>query len=124
MKKKQGYASADGGDGFILQEPFYSNHEMAVTMLGCTPVVATTDKNHQLDLDALRSAITKRSRAIVTISPNNPSGVVYPKKDLQAVTALCREFGLFHISDEAYAVSYTHLRAHETREEPVCRILL
>ncbi len=95
-------AIADVGDEIILPAPFYFNHEMAVTMLGCTPIVAPTDKNHQLDLDALRLAITERSRAIVTISPNNPSGVVYPKKDLQAVTALCREFGLFHISDEAY----------------------
>ena len=66
-------AIADVGDEIILPAPFYFNHEMAVTMLGCTPVVAPTDKNHQLDLDALRSAITERSRAVVTISPNNPS---------------------------------------------------
>jgi aspartate/methionine/tyrosine aminotransferase len=95
-------AIADVGDEIILPAPFYFNHEMAVTMLGCNPVVVPTDSNHQLDLDALRSAISKRTRAIVTTSPNNPSGAVYPEEDLRAVTALCREFGLFHISDEAY----------------------
>jgi aspartate/methionine/tyrosine aminotransferase len=95
-------AIADVGDEIILPAPFYFNHEMAVTMLGCNPVVVHTDSNHQLDLDALRSAISKRTRAIVTTSPNNPSGAVYPEEDLRAVTALCREFGLFHISDEAY----------------------
>jgi aspartate/methionine/tyrosine aminotransferase len=95
-------AIADIGDEIILPAPFYFNHEMAVTMLGCNPVVVPTDSNHQLDLDALRSAISKRTRAIVTTSPNNPSGAVYPEEDLRAVTALCREFGLFHISDEAY----------------------
>jgi len=38
----------------------------------------------------------------VTISPNNPSGAIYPESDLREVTALCREYNLFHISDEAY----------------------
>jgi aspartate/methionine/tyrosine aminotransferase len=95
-------AIADVGDEIILPAPFYFNHEMAVTMLGCKPVVVHTDSNHQLDLEALRTAITGKTRAIVTTSPNNPSGAVYPKEDLQAVTALCREFNMFHISDEAY----------------------
>ena len=48
------------------------------------------------------AAITPRTRAIVTISPNNPSGAVYPKATLAAVNALCSERGIYHISDEAY----------------------
>jgi aspartate/methionine/tyrosine aminotransferase len=50
----------------------------------------------------LRAAISEKTRAIVTISPNNPSGTVYPEAALRAVNDLCREFGLYHISDEAY----------------------
>tara|TARA_B100001964_G_scaffold229159_1_gene281133 strand:- start:355 stop:1545 length:1191 start_codon:yes stop_codon:yes gene_type:complete len=95
-------AITDPGDEIILPAPYYFNHEMAVIMLGCRPVIAPTLDNHQLDLVALRSAITERTRAIVTISPNNPSGAVYPERDLRDVTSLCQEFNLFHVSDEAY----------------------
>jgi len=95
-------AITDPGDEIILPAPYYFNHEMAVTMLGCNPVIAPTLDNHQLDLAALRKAITGHTRAIVTISPNNPSGAVYPEEDLREVTALCKEYNLFHVSDETY----------------------
>ena len=90
------------GDEIILPVPYYFNHEMAIVMAGCTPVPVATDANYQLRLDALADAISPRTRAIVTVSPNNPSGAVYPEGDLRAVNALCRDRGLFHISDEVY----------------------
>jgi aspartate/methionine/tyrosine aminotransferase len=96
------FAIADPGDEFILPTPYYFNQEMAVTMANCRPVLVPTDANHQLDVAALRAAITPRTRAIVTVSPNNPSGAVYPGEMLRAVNALCAEQGIFHISDEAY----------------------
>ena len=92
----------DEGDEVVLMSPFYFNHEMAVTMAGCRPVLAATDRDFQLDLDAVRAAVTARTRAVVTISPNNPSGAVYPRADLAAVNRLCAERGLFHVHDEAY----------------------
>lgn len=95
-------AIADPGDEFILPTPYYFNHEMAVTMANCRPVLVPTDANHQLDLRALRAAITPRTRAILTVSPNNPTGAVYPAATLRAVNALCAEHGIFHINDEAY----------------------
>jgi aspartate/methionine/tyrosine aminotransferase len=95
-------AIADPGDEVILPTPYYFNQEMAVTMANCRPVLVPTDENYQLRLDALRAAITPRTRAIVTVSPNNPSGAVYPEADLRAVNALCAEHGIYHISDEAY----------------------
>ncbi len=95
-------AIADPGDQIILQLPYYFNHEMAVSMVNCEAVCVPTDAHYQLQLDAIRNAITDRTRAIVTISPNNPAGVVYAESDLCAVNALCREAGLYHISDEAY----------------------
>jgi len=93
---------ADPGDEIILPLPYYFNQEMAVRMRNCTPVPVPTDANYQLQLDALRAAITEKTRAIVTVSPNNPSGAVYPETDLRAVNQLCKEYGLYHISDEAY----------------------
>ena len=95
-------AILDPGDEVILPVPFYFNHEMAIAMANARAVLAPTDENFQLDIDALRRAITPRTRAIVTVSPNNPSGAVYPESLLRAVNALCAERGLFHINDEAY----------------------
>lgn len=95
-------AITDPGDEVILQAPYYFNHHMAIVLAGARPVpVATTDRL-QLDLEAIAAAITPRTRAIVTVSPNNPTGAVYDEASLRAVNALCRERGLFHVHDEAY----------------------
>ncbi len=96
------FAITEPGDEIILQLPYYFNHEMTIMMANCCPVVVETDENYQLDLDAIAQAITAKTKAIVTISPNNPTGAVYPKEDLQAVNQLCRHHGIYHISDEAY----------------------
>ncbi|MFN7917746.1 MAG: pyridoxal phosphate-dependent aminotransferase [Vicinamibacterales bacterium] len=90
------------GDEIILPTPFYFNHEMAIEMAGCRPVRVPTDEHYQLRLDALADAITPRTRAIVTISPNNPSGAVLTADSLRAVNTLCRERGIYHVSDEPY----------------------
>ena len=90
------------GDEIILQTPYYFNHEMAIAMASCTAVLVPTDANYQLQVEAISAAITDRTRAVVTISPNNPTGVVYPAEALQRVNQLCRERGIYHISDEAY----------------------
>ena len=95
-------AIADPGDEFILPTPYYFNQEMAVTMANCRPVLVPTDADYQLDVAALGAAITPRTRAIVTVSPNNPSGAVYPAATLRDVNRLCADRGIFHLSDEAY----------------------
>jgi len=95
-------AIADPGDEIILPVPFYFNHDMAIVLAGCRTVAVPTRPDYQLDLDALARAVTPRTRAIVTVSPNNPSGAVYPEAALRAVNALCRERGIYHVHDEAY----------------------
>jgi aspartate/methionine/tyrosine aminotransferase len=95
-------AIADTGDEIILPTPYYFNHEMAIVMLSCRPVLVLTTDDYQLDVEALAAAITPRTRAIVTVSPNNPSGAVYTRAALEAVNRLCRDRGIYHISDEAY----------------------
>lgn len=96
------FAIADPGDEIILPLPYYFNHEMAVRMLNCRPVLAPAGENFQLCPEAVRKTISKKTRAVVTISPNNPSGAVYPEATLREVNHLCREHGIYHISDEAY----------------------
>jgi len=90
------------GDEVILPLPFYFNHEMAIEMAGCRAVRVPTDEHYQLRLDAIRAAITDSTRAVVTISPNNPSGAVLSESSLREVNALCRDRGLYHIADEPY----------------------
>ena len=95
-------AITDPGDEVILPAPFYFNHEMALEIAGAVAVPVQTTAEYQLDVEALAAAITPRTRAIVTVSPNNPTGAVYPEAALRAVNALCAGRGLFHVHDEAY----------------------
>ena len=104
-------ATTSPGDEVILPIPFYFNHEMAVQMAGCRVVCVPTDECYQLSIDAIARAIGSRTRAIVTISPNNPSGAVYAESALRRINELCRDRGLYHISDETYRVLHVRLRA-------------
>jgi aspartate/methionine/tyrosine aminotransferase len=71
-------------------------------LAGCRTVAVATDAEYQVQPCAIRDAFTSRTRAVVTISPNNPSGAVYPETVLREVNAICRERGVYHIHDEAY----------------------
>lgn len=91
----------DPGDEVLLPLPFYFNHAMAIRLAGGVPVPVAAGLVP--DPERLAAAITSRTRAIVTISPNNPSGVVTPPAVLAAINGLCERHGLLHVSDEAYA---------------------
>jgi aspartate/methionine/tyrosine aminotransferase len=95
-------AITDPGDEVLLPAPYYFNHEMAVVMAGASAVAVPTNDDYQLDVGAIARAITPRTRAVVTVSPNNPTGAVYPEEALREVNALCRDRGVFHVHDEAY----------------------
>lgn len=95
-------AVCDPGDEVILPVPYYFNHEMAVRLASAVPVGVPTDDRLQPDPSGIEAAITKKTRAVVTVSPNNPTGAVYPRDTLAAIHRLCGERGLYHISDEAY----------------------
>lgn len=90
------------GDEIILNAPYYFNHEMAIRIANCIPVIVPTDVNYQLQPELIAQAITSKTKAVVTISPNNPTGAVYSAQTLAQVNQLCRERGIYHISDEAY----------------------
>jgi aspartate/methionine/tyrosine aminotransferase len=105
------FAITEPGDEIILPVPFYFNHDMAIEMAGCRTVRVPTDDRYQLRVDAIRRAITPRTRGIVTVSPNNPSGAVFSESSLREVNALCRERGLYHIADEVYEY-FTYGDAH------------
>lgn len=95
-------AITSAGNEIILNTPYYFNHEMATIMASCHPVLVKTDRNYQLCPDAIEAAITDKTKAVVTISPNNPTGVVYSESLLREVNQICQRKGIYHISDEAY----------------------
>lgn len=95
-------AIADPDDEIILLTPFYFNHEMAVRIAGCRPVVVPTSAETHPDVNRIEAALTARTRAVVTISPNNPTGAVYSDGVLREINRLCAMRGLYHIHDEAY----------------------
>ncbi|MCI0654632.1 MAG: pyridoxal phosphate-dependent aminotransferase [Methylococcaceae bacterium] len=95
-------AISDPGDEFIITDPYYFNHEMAIRMAGCHPVAIPVDRDYQLQTNRIAAAVGPRTRAIVTISPNNPTGAVYAEKSLRCINNLCQSQAIYHISDEAY----------------------
>ena len=92
----------DPGDEVILPVPYYFNHEMAIRLAGGQPVPVQAGLIP--DPQQLAAAITPRTRAIATVSPNNPSGTVLPADVLAEINRLCAKRGLLHICDEAYAL--------------------
>jgi aspartate/methionine/tyrosine aminotransferase len=83
-----------------------------VTIAGCKTVCVATDENFQLRPAAIAAAITSRTRAVVTISPNNPTGAVYSADSLRQVNAICKAAGVYHIHDEAYEYFVYGNRTH------------
>jgi len=95
---------AQAGDEVILPTPWYFNHQTTLAMLGITPValLARAENGFVPDPADARALITSRTRAIVLVTPNNPTGAIYPPATLAAFAALAREEGLWLILDETY----------------------
>ncbi|HBM15902.1 MAG TPA: pyridoxal phosphate-dependent aminotransferase [Lentisphaeria bacterium] len=92
----------DEGDEVIILSPYYFNYEMAIRMFNCIPVVIDSFGSEEEVYRRIETALTPKSRAIVTISPNNPTGEVLSEEFLRKVNFLCKSKMIYHISDEAY----------------------
>lgn len=91
------------GDEVIVFEPCYGYHVSTLKTLRAAPVlVPLAEPDWQLDTDALRAALTPRTRAILVNTPANPSGKIFTRPELEAVAAVCKEQDLFLITDEIY----------------------
>jgi aminotransferase len=91
------------GDEVLLFEPFYGYHLNALRISGVIPVaVPLAVDNFDLDLDALRGAITPRTRAVILNTPSNPAGKVFSRKELETIAALAVEHDWFVFTDEIY----------------------
>ena len=91
------------GDEVILFEPFYGYHISTLRSLRVNPVlVSLTEPDYALDIDALKTAVTKNTRAILLNTPANPSGKVFTREEIESIAAIVIEHNLFLITDEIY----------------------
>ena len=91
------------GDEVLVFEPFYGYHVSTLKSLRVNPVlVPLAEPDWALDADALRAAITPRTRAIILNTPSNPSGKVFSLAEIQEIAAACNANDLFLITDEIY----------------------
>ena len=91
------------GDELLVLEPFYENYGPDAVLCGARPVFVPLDApEYRLDPDRLEAAVTPKTRAIILNTPNNPTGRVFSREELEAVAALCLRHDLVAITDEIY----------------------
>src|SRR2546428_13676916 len=91
------------GDGVIIFEPFYENYGPGCIISGAEPVfVPLEPPAFAFDPDRLARAVSPRTRAIVFNSPNNPTGKVFSRAELETIAALCAAHDLLPTTDQIY----------------------
>jgi aspartate/methionine/tyrosine aminotransferase len=95
---------AKAGDAVVLPYPWYFNHKMALDMLGIEtqPLPCRPENGFVPDAAEIAALITSRTRAIVLVTPNNPTGAVYPPETIRAISDIAQQRGLWLILDETY----------------------
>jgi aspartate aminotransferase len=97
-------ATCEEGDEVIIPAPYWLSYPEMVKLAGATPVIVqTTDRTEfKLTPEALRQAITPKTRLLVLNSPSNPTGTVYTPEEIKALGDICVEKGVLIMSDEIY----------------------
>jgi aminotransferase len=97
-------AVIDPGDEVILSSPTYSTHIHQVVLASGEPVLVplVEREGFSLDVEAVESAVTPKTKAIILCNPNNPTGTVFPERDLRRLAEIALEYNLTVITDEAY----------------------
>jgi aspartate/methionine/tyrosine aminotransferase len=98
------YALLNPGDEIVMADPYYNSYATMLHYLGARLIGVPTSAadGFQLDPDEFAKRITSRTKAIVLLTPNNPTGTVYPRDRLEAVAHVAARHGLYVISDELY----------------------
>jgi aminotransferase len=98
----------DPGDEVVIFEPFYENYGPDAILSGATPRYVTLREPTEsqpawtFDPDDLAAAFNDRTKAIIINTPNNPTGKVFTREELEIIAALCRKWDVIAISDEIY----------------------
>jgi methionine aminotransferase len=106
------------GDEVIVLEPCYDSYIPAISLNGGVPVVVSLRlPDYRIDWDAVRDAITPRTRALMINTPHNPTGATITVEDIDALTSIVRRTGIFVVSDEVYE----HIIFDGARHESMAR---
>jgi len=109
----------DPGDEVVIFEPFYENYGPDAILSGATPrYVALHEPDWSFDPDELAAAFNNRTKAIILNTPNNPTGKVFSRTELETIAALCRKWDVVAISDEIYE----HILFDDARHVPIASI--
>ena len=90
------------GDEVIVPEPFYENYGPDTVISGAVPRYVRLEDDFSIDEEAWKAAFTKKSRAIILNTPNNPTGKVFSRKELRFIADLCIDHNMIAITDEIY----------------------
>ncbi len=110
-------AVVDPGDEVIVFEPFYENYDRDTLLCDAQPVYVPMWGRDELDMDRLAAAFSDRTRAIVINTPNNPTGRVMTRGELEGIADLCRRHDAYAITDEIYEHIY-----YEGRHVPMATL--
>ena len=112
-------AIIDPGDEVIVFEPFYENYGPDAILSGATPRYVTLhEPDWTFDPDELAAQFNNHTKAIILNTPNNPTGKVFSREELETIAALCRRWDVVAISDEIYE----HLIYDGRRHVPIATI--
>lgn len=89
-------------DEIIIPGPCWASYIDTAIAVGAVPVVVKTKQDWQLDITAIEQAITEKTKALIINSPNNPTGAVYQREELEKIAALAIKHQFYVISDEVY----------------------
>lgn len=97
-------ALCDPGDEVIVPAPYWTTYPEAVTLAGGVPVVVDTteETGFRVTVEQLEKALTKRTKVLLFVSPDNPSGSVYPAEEVKAIGEWAVSRGIWVITDEIY----------------------
>ena len=105
-------ATVDPGEEVVVFEPFYENYGPDAILCDAKPVFVPLSPSGPLDLDRLRAAFSPRTRAIIVNTPNNPTGRVLSRTELEGIAELCQRYDAFAVTDEIYEHIYYEGEAH------------
>jgi aspartate/methionine/tyrosine aminotransferase len=109
-------AIVDPGDEVIVFEPFYENYGPDAILSGATPrYVRLREPDWSYDPAELAAAFSNKTRAIIVNTPNNPTGKVFSRAELEEIASLCRHWGVIAVTDEIYE----HILYGDARHVPM-----
>ncbi len=109
----------DPGDEVVIFEPYYENYGPDTILAGATPrYVALREPDWTFDEGELRAAFSDRTRAVVVNTPNNPTGKVFSREELEAIAALCVRYDAVAFTDEIYE----HITYDGARHVPIATV--